>query len=108
MIGQEFVADIVEVADDRHVDVHFKEPVFDVRYRRRGFIAIDGDPHQFRAGPRQRRDLSRRRFHVGGVGIGHRLHHDRCAPADGYIADPYGNGAVPCGGTGKLHHRVTL
>ena len=45
---------------------------------------------------------------VGGVGIGHRLHDDRCTPADGYIADPYGNGAVPCGGTGKLHHRVTL
>ena len=52
MIGQKLVADIVKVADDRHVDIHLKKPVFDVRYGRSSFVAIYRDPHNFRSGPR--------------------------------------------------------
>ena len=105
VIGQELVADIVEVADDRHVDVHFQEPLLDVRHGGRGLVAVDGDAHDFGAGPRQRRHLLRRPVDVGGVGIGHRLHHDGRAAADGDVADLDGDGLVPLGGTGKFHHR---
>ncbi len=47
MVGQKLVADIVEVADDRHVDTHAQQPFLDVRHGGGGFVAIDGDAHQF-------------------------------------------------------------
>ncbi len=107
MIGQKLVADIVEVADDRHVDIHFEKPLLDVRYRGRGLVAVDGDAHDLRTGARQRRHLLRRPLGIGGVGIGHRLHHDGRAAADGDIADLDGNGAMPRGGAGKFHHEFS-
>ena len=107
MIGKELVADIVEVADDRHVDAHAQQPLLDVRHGGGGLVAVDGDAHDLRAGARQRRDLLRRRLHVGGVGVGHRLHDDRCAAADGDLADVDGDGLMPFGGAGEFHHLVT-
>ena len=107
VIGKELVADIVEIADDRHVDVHAQQPLLDVRHRGRRLVAVDGHAHHFRAGARQRRDLLRRRLHVGGVGIGHRLHDDRCAAADGDLAHVDGDGLMPFGGAGEFHHLVT-
>ena len=59
----------------------------DRRHRARGLEVVDRDPHQLRAGFRQRRDLRERRRHVGGVGIGHRLHDHRRAAADADAAD---------------------
>src|SRR5207247_1626253 len=53
------------------------EPLLDVRHRRRRLVAVDRDAHDLGAGARQRRHLRDRRRHVGGVGIGHRLDHDR-------------------------------
>ena len=108
MIGEELVADIVEVADDRHVDVHLREPLLDVRHGGRGLVAVDGDAHDLGTGARQRRHLLRRRLDVGRVGIGHRLHHDGRAAADGDVADLDGDGFVPLGGSGKFHHRIIL
>jgi hypothetical protein len=99
MVGKQLVADIVEVADDRHVDLHLEQPLLDVRHGRRRFVAVDGDADHLRAGARQRRDLLRGPFDVGGVGIGHRLHHDGRVAADGHVADLHGDGAMPCGGT---------
>src|SRR5215468_2854194 len=52
MIGQKLMANVVKVADDRHVDIHLKKPVFDVRYGRSSFVAIYRDPYNFRSGPR--------------------------------------------------------
>ena len=47
-----------------------------------GLVAIDGDPHQFRTGAGQCRDLRDGALDIGGVGVGHRLHDDRRAAAD--------------------------
>ena len=102
MIGKELVADIVEVADDRHVDAHAQQPLLDVRHGGGGFVAVDGDAHHFRAGARQRRDLRTVACDIGGVGIGHRLHDDRCAAADGDIADLDGDGLMPSARAGKF------
>ena len=64
MIGEQLVADIVEVADDRHVDAHLEQPLLDVRHGGRGLVAVDGDAHDFGTGARQRRHLpGRRRRH---------------------------------------------
>src|ERR1700683_2309220 len=57
VIGQELVADVMEIADDRHVDVHLEEPLLDVRHGRRGLVAVDGDADDLGTGPRQRRHL---------------------------------------------------
>ena len=40
----------------------------------------------------QRRDLLDGAVDIGRVGVGHRLHHDRCAAADLHIADVNRNG----------------
>ena len=57
MVGEQRVAVVVEVADQRDGDVAAAEPVADVRHRRGGRVAVDGDPDQLRAGARQRLDL---------------------------------------------------
>ena len=98
MIGEQLVADIVEVADQRRLDPSRAQAVADVGHGRGGLLAIDREAHQFRACPRQRRDLARGRLDVGGVGVGHRLDDDRRAPANGdrrvAFADPNADGRV--------------
>ena len=94
MLGQQLVADVMEVADQRHAHVHLGEPVADMRNRGRGLVAVDGDAHEFRAGAGERRDLPCGSLHIGGVGIGHRLHDDRGAAADRDAADIDGNRGV--------------
>ena len=58
MVGQQLVAVVVEVADQRHVDAHRGEPLADVRHGGGGLVAVDGDAHELGAGARQRRDLA--------------------------------------------------
>ena len=97
MIGQKLVPDIVEVADDRHVDAHPVEAFLDVRHGGCGLVAVDRDAHDLRAGARQRRHLGGGAGNIGGVRIGHRLHDDRGVAADGHAADidRYGLAPVP-------------
>ncbi len=77
----------MEVADDRHGDVHLRQPLLDARHGGGRLVAVDRDAHQLGAGARQRRHLLRGAFDVGGVGIGHRLHDDRMTAADHDAAD---------------------
>ena len=92
MVGKELVADIVEVADQRHVDPEFRQSVADMGYGSGGLVPVDGHAYQFRPGPRQGGNLCNCRFDVGCVGIGHRLDDDRCRAADGDAANGYGDG----------------
>ena len=108
VVGEELVADVMEVADDRHVDVHLQKLFLDVRHGGRGLVAVDSDADDLGTGPRQRRHLPCRPFGVGGVGIGHRLHHDGRAAADSHVADLDADRLMPCGGTGKFHHNQYL
>ena len=83
MLFQQRVAVIVEVADQRRLDAEDIEPLADIRHGGGGLGAVDGDAHQLRARPRQRRDLGDGRLDIGRVGIGHRLHDDGGVAADG-------------------------
>ena len=87
MIGEELVADIVEIADERHVDAEPAEPLADVRHGGRRLVPIDGDADDLRAGAGEGGDLRHRPVDVGGVRVGHRLDDDRRAAADGDAAD---------------------
>jgi hypothetical protein len=80
------VADIVKVADDRHADAHFEQPLLDTRHRGGRLVAVDGDAHDLGTRGRQRRHLSRRLLDIGGVGVGHGLHDDGRAAADEHAA----------------------
>ena len=60
MIGQQLVADVMEVADDRHVDADLEQPLLDLRHGGGGLVAVDRDAHDLGAGARQRRHLARR------------------------------------------------
>src|SRR5205823_2314330 len=73
MIGEQFVADVVKIADQRHVHALPREPVADMRNRGGRLVAIDGDAYQFRPGARQGGDLPDRLPDIGRVGVGHRL-----------------------------------
>ena len=77
----------VKVADQRGCDALGVQTLADTRHGGRGFVIVDGDPNQLRPGPRQRLDLSDRAFDVGRVGVGHGLHDDGGAAADGDRAD---------------------
>ena len=50
----------------------------------------------------KRRDLRDGALDIGGVGVGHRLHDDRRAAADGDIADHDLRGFVPGAGAGDV------
>ena len=95
MVGQQLVADIMEIADQRRGDAALAQLVADMRHGGRGLVAIHRDADHFGAGARQRCDLLDGALDVGGVGVGHRLHDDRRAAADGDVADHDLGGGVP-------------
>ncbi len=98
IIGQELMADIMEIADERHVAAHLVELLADMRHGGRRLIAVDRDAHELGAGAGQGCDLLGRRGDIGGIGIGHRLDDNRAAAADGHGAlagpDPHADRAV--------------
>ena len=102
IVGEQLVADIMEVADQGRGDAALAQAVADMRNGGGRLLAIDGDAHHFRSGARQRRDLRDRAVDIGGVGVGHRLHDDRRTAADGDIADHDLGGFMPGAGTGDV------
>ena len=73
----------VDVRDDR--DRRDRE---DLLERDDVFVARHGAADDLAAGLVHAVDLIDRRLLVGGLGLGHRLHHDRRAAADRDVADP--------------------
>ena len=57
MIGEQLVADVMEIADEGHEAVLPRELFADMRHGGGGLVAIDRDAHQFRAGAGERGDL---------------------------------------------------
>ena len=102
ILGEQLVADVMEIADQGRGDATLAQAVTDVRNGGGGLLAVDRDAHHFRAGARQCGDLRDRALDIGGVGIGHRLHDDRGPPADGNIADHDLGGFMPSLGAGDV------
>ena len=55
-------------------------------------LVVHRHAHQFRSGACQRGAPVDGAGDVGGIGIGHRLHHDWCIAAHAYSADQAGDG----------------
>ena len=83
---------VMEVADDGHADALLVESLDDLGDGRGGVVVVDRDAHEFGAGARQSRDLLDGPRDVGGVGVRHGLHHDRCIAAHADAADVGGHG----------------
>ena len=104
MIGEQLVPDIVKISHQRRGDAHFQEPLFNVRHGERGLGAVNRDTHDLRACACEVRHLTHGPLNVGGVGVGHGLHHDGRASThkNGASARPHANadGDRPSGGSG--------
>ena len=92
ILRQQNVPVVVEVADDGHADALLVELLDDVGNGCGRLVIVHGDAHQFRPGAGQCRDLLHGRGDVGGIGIGHGLHHNRCIRPHAHAADNGGNG----------------
>ena len=94
ILGQQQVAVVVEVADDRNRDPQAIQPLDDRGDRRRRRLVVDRHPDQLAAGAREIGDLLDRSRHVGGVGVGHRLDDDGMIGPDPNATDGGGYGAT--------------
>src|SRR5690606_33261986 len=92
VLGEELVAVVVEVADQGHVDAQVVEARADLGQRPRRGGVVHRHAHDLAAGARQLGDLRGGGGGVGGVGVGHRLHHHRVPAAEGHAADVGGGG----------------
>ena len=91
IFNEQNVAVVVKVSDDGNVDALLVELVDDAGNGGCGFVVIDGDADQFASSAGQGGYLADRRRHIGGVGVGHGLHHDRGIAADAHTGDRGGD-----------------
>ncbi len=77
----------MEVADDGHRDAEAVEAIHNVGHGSRGGVVVDGDADQFRTGTGQGCTLADGAVDIGGIGVGHGLHHNWCIAADANPAD---------------------
>ncbi len=85
VLAQQLVAVEMEIADERNAAAVGIESLADRGHGGGGLLGVDGDPHQFGTGRGERLDLGDGCADVGGIGVGHRLHHDGRAAADGDV-----------------------
>ena len=95
VLRQQLVAVIVEIADQGRVAAQRIQPLADTHDLARRILVVHRDAHQFRAGGSQLLHLFHRRRDVGGIGIGHGLDDNRCAPTDLHRTDADRNAAPP-------------
>ena len=89
-IGQQAVAVVMKVTDQRHIHAHFVQLLANIGHGLRGFGRVDGDAHDLRTRIRQLAHLYRRAYRVFGVGIGHALHaHGRAAAYGDHALAPH-------------------
>ena len=94
--GQQEVAVVVEVADERGVAAGIEQAALDLGHGGRGFGQVHRDAQQFRSRAGQFETLLRGGRDVGRVGVAHRLDDDGRPAADLDLADPHPDRLVPC------------
>ena len=92
MIGEKLVADIMEIADQRHIKAKPFQTLADLRHRSRTLVAIHSNAHQLRACPVKSSHLGDGRIDIGRIGIGHRLDDHGRRSSDDHPANIDGNG----------------
>src|SRR6202030_1565009 len=90
VFGQQDVAVIVKIADQRSIAPGIEHALFDLRHGGSRFGDVHGNAYQFGARARELEALLNGRGNIGGVGIGHRLNDDRRAAAHGHAPNFHG------------------
>ena len=83
VIGQQAVAVVMKVADQRHVNAHAVELFAHIRHSGSGFRRIDRDANHFRARNGQFLDLNGGAQGIDRIGVGHGLNAYRRITTDG-------------------------
>ncbi len=98
VIGEQLVANVMKVADQRRGDPSHAQAVADVGHGGGGFVAVDRDAHQSEPARAKAATWRVVALNIGGVGVGHGLNDDRRASANQNrpiaVADPNPNGRV--------------
>ena len=98
MIGQQLVADVMEIADKRHIDAHLEEAIANMGHGGGRLVPIDRDAHDLGAGAGEIGNLPGRCLDIGRVGVGHGLNDNRGMTAHDHGAlsftDPHGHGRM--------------
>jgi len=89
VLSEQLVSVEMKITDDGNLTIELGELLDDMRHRARGSVIVDGDADQFRAGIMQQFDLRHGRGDIGGIGIGHRLHHYGSAAAHADAGNVY-------------------
>ncbi len=86
IVIQQRMAVVVEITDQRYIYAHLVQLLADRRHCCCRFRIIYRDAHQLGTSTRQVLDLDRGADGVGGIGIGHGLHHYRRTATNHYLA----------------------
>ena len=95
-LGQQALAVEMKITNQRRVATHVVQPLADFGHFGRRFRAVDSDAHHFRAGIAQFFHLLRGAGRIGGVGVGHRLHHHRRFCAHLHMVNLHQMGVASC------------
>ena len=87
IFGEQDMAVVMEIADDRDVAACFKQAFFDFRYGSGGFRDVDRPAHDLRTGFGELESLLEGSGNIGGVRVRHGLHDDGSATADADVSD---------------------
>ena len=93
--AQQLMAVVMKIADQRHTHAHHVEALANLRHGRRGLGGVDSQAHEFRANAREFGHLFGCADDIGGIGIGHGLHHHRGGITDPNRADPHRHARAP-------------
>ncbi|MNI35030.1 hypothetical protein D3C73_890410 [compost metagenome] len=109
-LRKQLVAVVVEVSNQRHIHAHAIKLFANGDHFAGRLGRVHRDPYQLGAGQRQFLDLDRRGDRVGGIGVGHGLHHDRgIAPNHDNAIAPFhrhGAGGATHGGPDRGRRRI--
>jgi hypothetical protein len=100
------MAVVVEIADQRHIEIHRQQLVPDPGDGLGGFVVIDGDPHNSDPARASWATLHRGRKIIGRIGVGHGLNDNWAARANHNLTNPHFTGDTPRGsppGEKKIH-----
>jgi hypothetical protein len=92
--GEQLMAVVVEIADERGAAAGIAHPLLDLGDRGRRFRQVTVHAHHLGTGFASSMHCRAVAAHVGRVGHRHRLHHDRGAAADEHVADAHANRLV--------------
>ncbi len=94
VLREQQVPVVVEVADERYIHAEPVELLADDRNGLGRGVVVDGDAHELGTGVGQLCDLDGGGVRVRGVGVRHRLHHDRVRRSDRDAADEHRRGGA--------------